>query len=75
MGYDRWAMIVSRSIGLLKQTNPEIVNVIKCDSKVLIWIQDGFHTMVKVNSMAKKGLIEVTCFYEELPILGVSFVN
>ena len=74
-GIAKWAMIVSRSIGLLKQTNPEIVDVIKRDSEVLARIQDGFHTMVKANSTAKKGLMEVTCFYEELPVLGVGFVS
>jgi hypothetical protein len=66
---------VSRSIGLLKQTNSKIVDVLKHDSEVLARIQDGFHTIVKEHSTAETPRIEVTCFYEELPVLGVGLVS
>ncbi|KNG89609.1 sesB-related regulatory protein [Aspergillus nomiae NRRL 13137] len=70
-GLARWAEIVSRSIGLVKQTNPDIVNVLKRDSEVLARIQEGFHTMVR---SVEPPPIKVTCFYEELPVLGIGFV-
>ena len=70
-----WAAVVSRFIGLLKQTNPNIVDVLKPDSEVLARIQDGFHTMVKAHSTAETPPIEVSCFYEELPVLGVGLVG
>ena len=70
-----WAAVISRSIGLLKQTNPKIVDVLKRDSEVLARIQDGFYTMVKAHSTAETPPIEVTCFYEELPVLGVGLVG
>ena len=74
-GLARWAELLSRSIGLVKQTNSKIVEVLKRDSEVLARIQDGFHTMVMARS--KEGLppIEITCFYEELPLQGVGLVS
>ncbi|KAI2895659.1 hypothetical protein CBS76997_5861 [Aspergillus niger] len=73
-GLANLAEVVSRSIGLLKQTNPKIVDVLKRDSEVLARIQEGFHTMIKAHSTAETPPIEVTCFYEELPVLGVGLV-
>lgn len=59
----------------MKQTNSKIVQVLRQDSEVLARIQDSFHTMVMARS--KEGLppIEITCFYEELPLLGVGVVG
>ncbi|KAK4164409.1 hypothetical protein QBC43DRAFT_262507 [Cladorrhinum sp. PSN259] len=73
-GLARWAELLSRSIGLVKQTNSNIVEVLRRDSEVLARIQDSFHTMVIAR--IKEGLppIEITCFYEELPLLGVGLV-
>ncbi|KAJ5253144.1 hypothetical protein N7489_003554 [Penicillium chrysogenum] len=73
-GLAKWAEVVSRSIGLLKQTNSKIVDVLKHDSEVLARIQDGFHAIVKEHSTAETPPIEVTCFYEELPVLGVGLI-
>lgn len=67
--------MLSRSIGLVKQTNSNIVEVLRRDSEVLARIQDNFHTMVMARS--KEGLpsIKISCFYEELPLLGVGLVG
>ena len=74
-GLARWAELLSRSIGLVKQTNSEIVEVLRRDSEVLARIQDSFHTMVMARS--KEGLppIEISCFYEELALPGVGLVG
>jgi pimeloyl-ACP methyl ester carboxylesterase len=74
-GLATWAERLSRSIGLVKQTNSEIVEVLKRDSEVLARIQDSFHTMVMARG--KEGLppIEISCFYEELPLPGVGLVS
>ncbi|KAH8891923.1 hypothetical protein GQ53DRAFT_746397 [Thozetella sp. PMI_491] len=72
-GLARWAERLSRAIGAVKQTNTEIVEVLKRDSEVLARIQDSFHTMVLDRN--KKGLqpIKISCFYEELalPVVGL----
>lgn len=62
------------SIGVIKQTNTEIVAVLKSDSEVMARIQDRFHTMVQ--SRVKEGQsIEISCFFEELPLPGVGQVS
>ena len=62
-------------IGTVKQTNPDIVEVLRRDSEVLARIQDGFHTMVMARN--KEGLppIHISCFYEELPLPAVGLVG
>ena len=74
-GLAKWAEMVARFIGVLKQTNAQIVAVLESDSEVLARIQDSFHTLIRAR--AKDGLqpIEITCFYEELPLLGVDVVS
>jgi hypothetical protein len=42
---------------------------------VLARIQDGFHTMVKARSREGQGQIDITCFFEELPLPGVGQVG
>ncbi|KAI2465425.1 hypothetical protein F4781DRAFT_435459 [Annulohypoxylon bovei var. microspora] len=66
-----WAERLSRHIGIVKRTNTDILRALRQDSEVLAQIQEGFHTMAR--SRSKDGLqpIEITCFYEELPLTGV----
>ncbi|OCK99500.1 uncharacterized protein K441DRAFT_538200, partial [Cenococcum geophilum 1.58] len=73
-GLAKWAEVVARSIGVLKQTNAQIVAVLKSDTEVLAQIQDSFHTLIRAR--AKDGLqpIEITGFYEELPLPGIGVV-
>jgi hypothetical protein len=59
--------LLSRTVGIIKQTNTEIVAVLKRNSEVLARIQDSFHTMVMARSREGQP-IEITCFYEELPL-------
>ncbi|CAG7975053.1 unnamed protein product [Penicillium nalgiovense] len=73
-GLARWAETLSQSVGLIKKTNSKIIGVLKRDSEVLARIQDGFHTMVKSRSAQGLPPIQITCFYEELPLPGVGLV-
>jgi protein SERAC1 len=74
-GLAHWAESLAKAIGVLKQTNPAILAVLKSDSEVLERVQSGFHTMIR--SRVQDGLppIEITCFYEELPLPGVGIVS
>ncbi|KAL2139346.1 hypothetical protein VTI28DRAFT_5308 [Corynascus sepedonium] len=74
VGLARWAELLSRHIGLVKQTNTEIVAILRRESEVLARIQDGFHTMVMARSNEGQGRIDITCFFEELPLPGVGQV-
>ena len=48
--------------------------MLKHDSEVLAKIQDGFHTMVLARSKEVQP-IEISCFFEELPLLGIGQVS
>lgn len=71
----KWAEMLAKSIGILKQTNVQIVQVLKSESEVLARVQDGFHTMIRARAAGGHEAIEITCFYEELPLPGVGTVS
>jgi len=62
-------------IGILKQTNPQILAILESDSEVLARVQDEFHTMVRSRNQERLQSIEITCFFEELPLPGVGVVS
>ncbi|KAF8849681.1 hypothetical protein BDZ45DRAFT_227669 [Acephala macrosclerotiorum] len=70
----KWAEMLATSIGFLKQTNAQIIEVLKSESEVLARVQDSFHTMIKAKAAGGHKAIEITCFYEELPLPGVGTV-
>jgi hypothetical protein len=74
-GLARWAELLARAIGVVKQTNAEIVAVLQSESEVLARVQDSFHTMVIARSREGSGFINICCFYEELPLPGVGQVR
>ncbi|KAG9245258.1 hypothetical protein BJ878DRAFT_541478 [Calycina marina] len=73
-GLAQWAERLAKTIGVLKQTNPRILAVLKSDSEVLARVQDGFHTMIRSRYQDKLQPIDITCFFEELPLIGVGVV-
>ena len=62
-------------IGVLKQTNPHILAVLESESEVLARVQDEFHAMVRSRNQERLQPIEITCFFEELPLPGVGVVS
>lgn len=60
---------------MLKQTNPEILAVLESDSEVLERVQGSFHTMIRSRIQSGLPQIEITCFFEELPLPGVGIVG
>ncbi|KAH8894724.1 hypothetical protein GQ53DRAFT_780118 [Thozetella sp. PMI_491] len=73
-GLARGAELLCRSIGVVKQRNAQIVEVLRRDSEVLARIQDSFHTMVKARVGDGLPPIEISCFYKELPLQGIGLV-
>lgn len=59
----------------MKQTNTRIIEVLEKDSEVLARIQDSFHTMIRARDQDGFHPIDITCFYEELPLLVVGVVR
>ncbi|KAB5581194.1 P-loop containing nucleoside triphosphate hydrolase protein [Coniochaeta sp. 2T2.1] len=50
------------------------VAVLQSESEVLARIQDSFHAMVMARGRDGSGLIDICCFYEELPLPGIGQV-
>ncbi|KAI1827201.1 hypothetical protein F4861DRAFT_494406 [Xylaria intraflava] len=69
-----WAEKISRYLSVIKQANSNIVAVLKRDSEILASIQDSFHTMLLARSEDMLPPIDITCFYEELPLAVVGLV-
>lgn len=67
--------MMAKSMGFIKQTNSQIVEVLKSDSEVLARIQTEFHTMLRARAKNGDQPIEITCFYEELPLPGIGIVS
>ena len=74
-GLAQWGKKLAKSLGVLKQTNPKIVEVLERDSEMLSRIQANFHAMIQSRNQDSSRPIQITCFYEELPLLGVGIVS
>ena len=73
-GLARWAELLAKSIGLMRQTNPQVLEVLKTESEVLVQFQTDFHAMMRALAKDEGQLIAITCFYEELPLPGIGEV-
>ena len=62
-------------MGFIKQTNAQILEVLRRDSEVLARIQTEFHTMIRARTNKGQQPLAITCFYEELPLPGVGEVS
>lgn len=67
--------MLARTLGLIKQTNSGILEVLMRDSEVLARVQDAFFTMVRSRDKEHLPPIEITCFFEELPLPGIGVVS
>lgn len=74
-GLAHWAEALAKSIGVLKQTNPDILRVLRSDSEVLARVQMSFHTMIQSRTQDRLPPIKITCFFEEVPLPGVGTVG
>lgn len=49
--------------------------MLKPDLEMLANLQQEFHTMLDDRSRSNKTRIEISCFYEELPVVGIGKVG
>lgn len=68
------ARILSQLSSVLRQTNKNILAVLEPGSEVLANVQQEFHTMLEDRSRNQGSRIEIHCFYEEVPMLGIGEV-
>ena len=67
--------MLAKSFGLIKQTNSQILEVLKSNSEVLARIKEDFHTMIRARGEQGQRPIKITCCYEELPLPGIGEVS
>ena len=68
---EAWATIGRRMVGIVLQTNRDIVDVLNPDSEMLHVVENNFHSILRQR---KNDPIELVCFYEELPVRGIGEV-
>jgi hypothetical protein len=68
-----WAKIPASALGLVKATNKSLLKVLETEDQFLESIQVRFWSMIRELREAGRRL-EVTCFFEELPLPVVGLV-
>jgi hypothetical protein len=74
-GLAMWAKGLSDVFSIVHSTNPNIVSVLERDSEVLARIQADFYPMVDERANKNLSPIEITCFYEQLPVIKRTLVG
>lgn len=62
-----WAKIPASAIGLVKSTNKSLLEILETNNQFLESIQVRFWEMIREQREGGR-LLEVTCFFEELPL-------
>jgi len=70
-----WATPLTRLSDVLRKTNSEIVRVLERGSEMLANLQQEFHTLLDDRSRNQKKTMDMFCFFEELPVVGVGKVS
>lgn len=66
----KWSLLLRNFKLVLKDLNPDMIDVLKPESEVLARIQTDFHTMLRVWRNRENRELNITCFYEELGYRG-----
>jgi pimeloyl-ACP methyl ester carboxylesterase len=68
-----WVSFGTRMASVLRQANEDIVKVLEPGSEMLRVVQKGFHNILRLRK-DEGSEISITCFYEELGVIGVGEV-
>ena len=66
---------LTRTISAVKQTNTEILPELRSELEGLAGVQNSFQAMIQARNQEGLSPIEITCFYEELPLPGIGIVS
>ena len=69
-----WASFGTRMISIVRRANKDIVEVLEPGSEMLRLIEKGFHNILSLRK-DEGSKIFITCFYEELPVVGIGEVR
>jgi hypothetical protein len=68
-----WARLPASALGIIKSTNKSLLKILETDDQLLESVQGRFLAMIRDLRESNRRL-EVACFFEELPLLGVGKV-
>ena len=68
-----WARIPIKALGIVKSENTDLLSVLQTSSEVLYRIQNDFLSMIR-DLREQNRLIKMTCFWESLPMPGISVI-
>ena len=63
-----WAKIPVWGLGVLKSTNRSLLSILQTEDQLLESLQISFLSMIRDLRDNQQRCIEVTCFFEELPL-------
>ena len=68
-----WANFGTRMVSILRRANKDIVGVLKPKSEMLRVAENDFYKILRLRK-DEGSEISITCFYEELPVIGIGEV-
>ena len=63
-----WGAILADIVNIIKPANRNVVKLLKRGSEILVDVQDAFHNVLEKRK-EEQAKIEITCFYELLPVV------
>ena len=70
---ESWASFGGKLISIVRQTNTDILKVLNPGSEMLRMVENRFHRILELRK-DEKYEIAITCFYEEVAVVGVGVV-
>lgn len=70
-----WVAPLTNLANLVRKTNTELVAVLEPGSEMLANLQRDFHTKLEDCRRNNDKLLEIYCYYEELPVPGIGKVG
>ena len=70
---ESWASFGGKLVSIVRQTNTDILKVLNPGSEMLRMVENRFHRILELRK-DEKYEIAVTCFYEEVAVVGVGVV-
>jgi protein SERAC1 len=70
-----WAGHLASFVGLVTRVNKQLLATLETDSQILARIQQGFHTMLRARQKDGHPIVQMTCFYEQIPLRGIGYVS
>ncbi len=73
-GLAGWFSRLAQVVGIVKQTNPQLLKQLEANSADLERIQEEFDILLRSRAASDHPALQIQCFFEEKPVTGVGTV-